>query len=96
MAIEPDHDGVQEQLVQEAQESHEQGDENQIMDDENNLQEGFKTKMNLIEEDEFSCLLFFKRMDLFLLKPWLIYDFEKRQVRWHYLDASNFARKTEM
>jgi hypothetical protein len=48
--------------------------------DENNINAGYQERGNLIEEKEFTCLLFFKRLDLFLLKPWLIRDYEKRQV----------------
>lgn len=48
--------------------------------DENDINAGFKDRGKLIDEKEFTCLLFFKRLDLFLLKPWLIRDYEKRQV----------------
>lgn len=49
--------------------------------DENDINAGFKDRGKLIDEKEFTCLLFFKRLDLFLLKPWLIRDYEKRQVK---------------
>lgn len=46
--------------------------------DENDINAGFKDRGKLIDDKEFTCLLFFKRLDLFLLKPWLIRDYEKR------------------